>query len=273
MYSGPVFSSITIVPDFYRGHFIQWQLDPFFNAPRPYSFTLQCSQTLEFSELIFEKELGDTFYAVDTSRQKQAWASNYAYRVILTAANNDKYYSHAAWFGNNFISLRKYAAAAEIVRKEQLNCRYAGQRAWLLKRKSYGSNAKVRANVDPVSGVAIADVEEQDFGVGLDDGYFPPVAAAYVVEGSGEEKQLDPQGMGIKETRDMNVRMPGYPLVDTRDVIVTNLTGFRFSVVHKNASQFPGTNIAVFQKATLRLIPPTDTIYSMQVPREYNELK
>ena len=161
--------------------------------------------------------------------------------------------------------------AAEIIRKELLNCRYVGQFAWLLKRKSYGDIVAQKANIDPVSGVSITDTEEQDFGVGLDDGYFEPIGCVYYVENSGEDKQLDPGGMGVKETYDIIARMPGYPLVDTRDIIVTNLTGFRYSVMARNATTFPGTNIAILQKATLRMVPPTDTIYSIPVPKDYNE--
>jgi len=266
------FSKILMIPDFVRGHFIQWALDPFFRGEPPYNFTLQISQTLDFSEIALEFPVGDSFFAIDNSGYKQSWSMNYNYRVLLETGNGQKYHSPTVFFGHVDASQRKYAMASEIIRKELLLCRFAGHQAWLLKRKTYGSvSSQTSVYLDPVSGVSIADERNADYGVGLDGGYFLPIACAYTIDRSGVDKQMDPAGLGVKETTDVLARMPGYPSVDCRDIICTNLDGWRYNVMAKDAVYFPGTGIPISQKLTLRLIPQTDTIYNIEIPENLNE--
>jgi hypothetical protein len=157
--------------------------------------------------------------------------------------------------------------AAEIIRKEILLSRYAGTEAWLLRRKSYGSQSPGTVkNIDPVSGVPIADTADEDYGVGIDGGYFDPVPCTFYLESGNQDKQLDPSGLGVKETYSMVVRIPGYPIIEVRDVICEAKDGYRYSVQSRNAKQFPGSNITLIQKATLNLIPTTDTVYSIPIP-------
>ena len=268
-----VFKHITIVPDYNTGHFIQWTLDPFFHAPRPYNFSLLISQTLDFSEIIVQKDnLGETFFVIDDTNLKQSLSANYLYKIVLTDARGHKYSSFPVLFGHTKADRRKYAMAAEVLRKEHILCRYAGAQAWLIKRKTYGQqSAQTIANIDPISGVPLTDIKHEDFGIGLDDGYFDPVPCAYMIENSSEDKQLDPAGMGVKETFDLVTRMPGYPAIDTRDILCTNVDGYRYSVMNRQGTYFPGTNIVILQKASLRLIPQTDTIYSIEIPLDLNE--
>jgi hypothetical protein len=266
------FSKILMIPDFVRGHFIQWELDPFFNGEKPYNFILQISQTIDFSEIAKEFKVGDSFFAIDDSGYKQSWSMNYNYRVLLLTADGNKYYSPPILFGDGKSAQRKYSMAGEIIRKELLLCRYAGHQAWLLKRKSYGFvSPKTSVYLDPISGVPIADERDVDYGVGLDGGYFSPVACVYTIDRSTADKQLDPAGIGVKETIDLIVRMPGYPAIDTRDIICANLDGWRYNVIAKDISYFPGTGIPISQKVSLRTIPQTDTIYNIELPVNFNE--
>lgn len=266
------FSKIFMIPDFVRGHFIQWELDTFFNGERPYNFVLQISQTQDFSEIAYEIEVGDSFFAIDNSNYKQSWSMNYNYRVVLIAGDGNRYYSPSLIFGQTTTSHRKYSMAGEIIRKELLLCRYAGHQAWLLKRKTYGTvSAKTAVYLDPVSGVPIADERDVDYGVGLDEGFFKPVACAYTIDRAHIDKQLDPAGLGVKETTDMIVRMPGYPAIDSRDILCPNVDGWRYNVLAKDTVYFPGTGIPISQKVTLRLIPQTDTVYNIKIPANLNE--
>lgn len=266
--SRKVFNKVDVIPDWERGHFIQWQLDPFFKGVRPYNFSLEISATSNFSELMAVKEnLGDVFFAVDDTRLKQSWAPNYYYRVVLNTRDGKRFTSTPLLFGSTRHEQRKYAMAADIIRKELLLCRFVGTEAWLLRRKSYGvkSNSTL-ANLDPVSGVPITDTRGQDYGVGIDEGYFDPVPCAFYIEASAQDKQLDPQGIGVKENYTSQIRLPGYPIIEVRDIICEAKDGFRYSIQSRNAKQFPGTNIVVTQKATINLIPPTDTVYAIPLP-------
>ena len=262
-----VFKKVAIFPNYTDGHVIQWELDPFFRGKRPYNFSLEISQTIDFSELIFtKKNLGEVFMTVDDTGLKKAWATNYIYRVVLRTDDKKIYKSYPATFGNSPAEQRKYAMAAEMIRKEFVMCRYAGKQAWLLKRKSYGETTSVSKNVDPVSGVPIADTKQEDYGTGIAGGYFDPVPCAFFLENTSQDKQLDPQGMGVKETYDSMARLPGYPAIDCRDIICEAKQGGRYSIMAHGAKCFPGTDIVVTQKATLRLIPISDTIYSIPLP-------
>jgi hypothetical protein len=263
-----VFQRINIVPDWVNGHFIQWQLDPFFRGVRPYNFALEISETSDFSEIMFSKKnLGEVFFVIDDTQLKQSWAPSYYYRIILRTADSKQYSSDAILFGSTRHEQRKYAMAAEIIRKEILLCRYAGTEAWLLRRKSYGTkNTTTTNNIDPVSGVPITDTKEEDYGVGLDGGYFDPVPCVFYTESSNQDKQLDVNGIGIKETSTIIARIPGYPIVEVRDIICEAKDGYRYSIQARNAKQFPGSNITLTQKATLNLIPPSDTVYAIPIP-------
>jgi hypothetical protein len=264
-----VFRRINVIPDWINGHFIQWEIDPFFKGSRPYNFSLEISEAINFSEIAASKpNLGEVFFAVDDFNIRQSWSPYYAYRIILETSDNKRYCSLPRLFSATQQDHRKYAMAAEIIRKEIMLCRYAGEEAWLLKRKIYGSKAKTIANknVDPVSGAPIADVVNEDYGVGLDDGFYPPVPCVYYIESSQQDKQLDPQGIGVKETFSTIMRLPGYPIIEVRDVLCVAKDGTRFSVQSKGSKQFPGTNIVLTQKASMNLIPSTDTVYSIAIP-------
>jgi len=264
-----VFKKINVIPDWVNGHFIQWEIDPFFNGVRPYNFSLEISESINFSEIAASKQnLGEVYFAVDDFKIRQSWSPYYAYRITLQTADNRTYRSAPTLFSATRQEHRKYAMAAEIIRKEIIVCRYAGNEAWLLKRKIYGSKAKttVRQNIDLVSGVPISDIADEDYGVGIDEGFYPPVPCAYYIESSQQDKQLDPQGVGVKETITSIIRLPGYPIIEVRDVICSSKDGTRFSIQSKGAKQFPGTNITLTQKASMNLIPSTDTIYSIPIP-------
>lgn len=263
-----IFRKVDVVPDWVRGHFIQWQVDPFFRGTRPYNFALEISTTLDFSEIVAVKDnLGDVFFAVDDTKLKQSWSPNYAYRIKLTTASRKKYYSQPILFGSTRHEARKYAMAAEITRKEIMLARYVGTEGWLLRRKSYGTkSAATSRNLDPVSGVPIADTKNEDYGVGVDGGYFDPVPCVFYLENSTQDKQLDPHGLGVKESYVSQIRMPGYPILEVRDVVCESRDGFRYSVQSRGAKQFPGTNITLTQRATFNLIPNTDTVYSIPIP-------
>jgi hypothetical protein len=263
-----VFRKVDIVPDWVRGHFIQWQLDPFFKGVRPYNFSLEISETMNFSEIAAVKEnLGEVFFAIDDTNIKQSWAPNYCYRIVLITGDGKRYNSAPVLFGSTRHERRKYAMAAEIIRKELLLSRYAGTEGWLLRRKSYGGKSAVtNKNIDPVSGVPIADTKNEDYGIGIDEGYFKPVPCTFYIESGQQDKQLDPQGIGVKERYTLNVRIPGYPIIEVRDIICEAKDGYRYSIQSRNAKQFPGSNITLTQKATLNLIPSTDTVYSIPIP-------
>jgi hypothetical protein len=263
-----VFKAIFTFPDWGNGHFIQWKLDPFFKGARPFNFSLEIAETSDFTTLIGAKpNLGEVFFTIDDTKLRQSWSPNYYYRLKLLTGDNRRYSSDPFMLGIERVDSRRYAMAMEVIRKEILLCRFAGTEAWLLRRKSYGTvTGKNVCNVDPVSGVPIADNAYEDYGVGIDEGYFPPVPCSFFSENTQQDKQIDQSGLGVKETSVGMVRLPGYPLIEVRDIICDARDGTRYSVQARNIKNFPGTPIPVFQKANVNLIPSTDSIYSIALP-------
>ena len=65
------FDYVKLSVNYATGHLVQWSLNPAFKDQVPYTFFLQASEVEDFSDLIFEKNCGDTFYGVDDTGIKQ----------------------------------------------------------------------------------------------------------------------------------------------------------------------------------------------------------
>lgn len=255
------FATIKVFPNFATGHYIQWWIDPYFKGQEPYHFTLEVSQTLNFDELIFQKDAGSNYFVIDDSKIKQNWGNDYLYRIRMETADGQVLYSPITVFSRTRFDKKKLAYMSEIIRKEFLNIRYGGRMGYLLKRKSYGTVAE--ADVDPVSGVPMND-NPTSFGTGFEGGYFSPVEVGWVVLQSDYELNLGDDGP-LKEEVTQVVRIPGYPFIGRRDIIVDPAEDKRWNVHKVSPTYFPGTDVPVVQKCELRLIPSSDTIYNIKL--------
>jgi hypothetical protein len=258
------FTAFKIVPTHQKmmRHF-QWTLDPTFRGIKPFNFSLAASETPDFSEVVFAKDLGDTFYGVDDTLLKQNNLGSYLYRVTLITRDNKVYHSNVLNFFDKAENWQKYFTAREIVRKEFVRFRYTGQKnAYLLKRKNYGElNAD---ELDPVSGVPLTD-NTTDFGTGFVGGYHKPLQVIFSTENQQEHSSLNQQGMGFDHTEKLKIRMVGFPIVTPRDILVTE-ENIRYNFDSISTTYMPGTNIPIIQMADVTTIPPTDTIYNVVVP-------
>lgn len=257
------FNYVKLTVNFITGHLIQWSLNPAFKASLPYQFFLQASQTIDFSELVFEKICNDTFYAVDDTKIKQNNSRDWFYRVKLITGDGQCYYSESLYFDSSPAISRRYMMAAEIMRRTLVWCNQAGHQGFLLKRKTYGEIDV--PNVDPVTGTARTD-NVGDYGTGLVGGYFNPVSIPFVVDTSSRDRQLAQDGMSTKETNDITIRTVGFPNIDTNDIIVQSDNNRRYNVLGISSNQMPGTTIQVVQRASLRLLPLSNNVYQIPVP-------
>src|SRR5687768_13726599 len=89
------FFSLKVLPNYSVGTFISWVLDPTFKDEAPFKFTLEATETPDFSQLIFAKEVGDSFFAVDDTNLRQAFLPSYIYRVKLETGSGHTYYSQS----------------------------------------------------------------------------------------------------------------------------------------------------------------------------------
>jgi len=261
------FQTLSLVPSHVTGNVLMWELDPAFNEPGPYSYTVQSSQTPDFSQLVTDESVGDTYTYTDTSCERSNFDDSWYYRVILNTGAPNQYVSPNLLYGQRKEDRWKYLKAKEIVRKESLRLRkYTGVEVFLLKYKIYGETDE--GAVDPITGLPLGDCTS-DYGTGIVGGYHEPLAIWASREQKQKTKNLEGQmGLGIEEADILNLRILSFPIVSVRDIIVFPDDDRRFRVLGEPApvrTRFPGTHIFVTQLLTLRLIPPSDTVYKIPI--------
>ena len=263
-----VFKQLKFTPNFAKGHVIEWSLNPSFCTDGPLVFTLQLAETPDFSELIAEIVVGDQLFAVDNTKSKLTLGDVIRYRVKLQTKSK-LYYSDSLTFGENIDTVRKYLLAAELQRKELLRINYAPSRGWLLKRKTYG--LVDTANVSFVSGIPIAD-NTSDYGTGIVGGYYRPLGMMWTLEKQNQSKKLASDDSNLHEDYTIDIRTIGFPALEDRDIIIDASDDTRYSVESHNNKYFPGTTVNILQTATLKQLSPSESVYNIQVPKEYQSV-
>jgi hypothetical protein len=241
---------------------VQYGIDPAFQGRMPYSFELIAYLDENFKEPLYSIP-STTFYAIDDTRTRQNMLPSYMYRLKLTDANNLQYLSNfIGWHPSDSIIQHHYLIAADISRREHVRFNYAGLFAYILKRKEY-TVAQV-GEVDPVTNEPLID-DTVAYGVGADKGYYDPVLARLSIEKRETKQILDDQGRGTQFSEMLYCRCAGFPFIDQHDIIVTP-DAKRYTVIDPANKYFPGTTLILLQTPTLRLIPPTDTVYNITIP-------
>jgi hypothetical protein len=258
------FVSITVAPDYKNGHFIQWEMDPFFHEPGPYCFTLQASEVESFTSTVFSKDVGDTAFAIDDSGSLDQLNDNFYYRVVLTDGNEVQYTSRVVGMGQISGGIHKYRQGAEVMRIEQVVGKFAAQAGWLLKRRNFGEVDT--SAVSEISGAVISD-NTTSFGTKFVGGYYDAIPISWRTMQTEEDRRLNPGGNGTDDTKTIAGRMIGYPKLSPQDVIVQKRTGRFFTVDTVKCTYIPGIGLCIVQLFEGLAIPPTDTIYSIDLPK------
>lgn len=241
---------------------ISWKLDKAFHDSLPYKFTLEISETPDFSQLIEQIVSTDTYYFIDNFENKQAFSTTRIYRIKLET-NDNTYFSTTLNFDAERATKHKYLIAQEIIRKEALRMRkYTGFNGWILKRKSYGViNMDV---VDEVTGVVISN-KPGTYGTGIVGDYHKPLAVWYSMEESDPEQDDRIQTPnGVAEDFSQRVRFLGFPDIEPKDILVTG-DNLRLNIDGTKTTRFPGTTIPIIQRAVVKEIPYTDDIYKIEI--------
>ena len=268
MLSNP-FLKLQVTLNYKTGHVIQWWLHPSFEGPAPYKFTLLSYQDNNFKEVLFEKEVGEQYFAIDDSNLRQNSLNSFLYKVQLVTKDGKTFISDfVGWRSNDGTTRRKYLMASEAVRKEWVGLRMFGEYAYLLKRKSYSPLAL--GEVDPVTHEPIMDTSQGSYGVGFAGGYFDPLLFKYYLIGHQESTDYDPNGMGANYQEDINIKTVGFPFIDCHDILVS-VEGKRYNITKVKNTFFPGSTIIIQQTVDARIIPNTDTTYSISVPAFPND--
>ena len=256
------FKQVSISPQYGVGHVIQWDLDPVFNDPGPYVFSVDIAEDPEFRFVIRSITANDNFFAIDSTRSAQAFNLKLMYRVKLVS-KKASYFSPVLYLYSNETDRHKYLQAAEIIRKEGLLSVKSGYPCWILKRRAFGQIEK--KNVDPITGIPRAD-NTQDFGTGVNGGYYPPLKSLYRRDSYNQEVKLEESGLGVTEKAVMGASLLSFPLLSVHDVLVDK-DDLRYHVSNVVQRLYPGTNIVMKQNCSVNLIASTDTVYRIELPK------
>jgi hypothetical protein len=241
---------------------VQYKVDPLFDGRAPYKFTLSAYQDETLSSSIYTIN-STTFFISDDTKTRQNQLPSFLYTLTLTTADNKTYTSPFFGWGVNDSSTRnKYLSASEISRRERVRFNYAGLFAYILRRQAY--SAAATGDVDPITGEALVD-NTASFGTGVMGGYYPAMLTRLSVEGKETKTDYSPDGRGVQYVELLKVRSAGFPFIDQHDIIVLK-NDKRYIVTEANSTYFPGTTMILIQQPMLRLVPNTDTIYSIGVP-------
>lgn len=244
-------------------HAIQWSIDPAFRAEGPFLFLVEVSETPDFSQLVYTIPAGNSYFTFDTNTVLQTNTPSWYYRVKMTTGAGATYYSPSVYHFSTTTDARRYWYARDIVRREFLRYNYTGYPGFILKRKNYGETS--RCYVDPVSGVPIADVADDNSTGFTGGGYHKPLKIRFSKESNTNKTSLSEDGSGVQTSESMKVRMVGFPIVAPKDVLVTS-TNARY-VVGDDVSYtyFPGTYIIIVQMFTAKLLPYSDLSYNVAI--------
>ncbi|RTL07835.1 hypothetical protein EKK58_01420 [Candidatus Dependentiae bacterium] len=242
---------------------IQWTLDSAFRDVAPLNFTVEVSETPDFSVLLYSIEAGDNFFAIDDKKLRQGATIDLYYRVRLVTGSGGNYISPVIGHWVNKANKHLHRLAAEITRREFVRYRFTGHKGWVLKRRNYGIQDPTQ--LDPITGVPLSD-QTSDYGTGFPGGYYPPVKISYSREAVENSSQLSSEGFGTTTQEVQKHRHAGFPMLEPYDIVVTD-TNQRYRYVKVNATFMPGTDILLVQSADAVLLPLTDPIYRIPIPQ------
>ena len=241
---------------------LQWRVDSIFRDLAPFVFTVEVSEDPAFGSLTYSISAGANFYALDDTQTLQSTVVDLYYRVKLETGSQHTYYSAPLIFYARGERRAAYLKAKEIIRKEFVRFRFTGYKGWLLKRKNYGEQNP--GNIDPITGVPLTD-NNVDLGTGIKGGYYPALPITYSLEARDSTSQLNQEGFGTTAASIQKHRFAGFPVVEPYDVLISdNNARYRYTKV--NSIFMPSTELLLTQTADASLLPPTDSIYYIEVP-------
>lgn len=241
---------------------LQWEIDPIFADLSPFNFTVEASETPDFSEILYTIRAGNTFYVIDDKKWQQSNSLDIMYRIKLTTGSNRTYYSYPlVHYAHTGEKRNQYRIAKEIIRKEFVRYRYTGQTGWLLKRKNFSEHSP--DTLDPITGVSLSD-GNSDLGTANLGGYYPPLKVTYSREEHQESLQLSQEGFGTSTQETQIHRFVGWPVIKPYDILIAD-TNVRYRYITASETFMPGTGILILQICKAVLLPPTDSVYQIPV--------
>jgi len=263
-----------VFPNYYAGHTYQWEVDPTFTDPGPWSFTVQQTDTGkentdEWQDL-HDTPVVDSFAFTDTWKVVHTRDFNIVYRVRLVTPNGTYYSAHTGPYV--LLPRKEFLIAREIMRKEILVMReWEGVPVHIYKKTVIPIADRVTeypaAAVDEITG-QIIDPDLLYCTGGNDPNTGEPVSGAYhgPYEGFGKfsirqsNKTID--DFATTDVQLFQVRMVAYPFLIRTDILVDMTNDKRYSI-EKVESAFEVRRIPVIYNLTVAELPPSDAAYRL----------
>jgi hypothetical protein len=242
---------------------VEWELDPAFHDPEPYSFQLLVSSdspTGTFTPV--GPPVVNTFVAFDPQQRLYGKFLETYYKLRLTTPRGTYESAPAsAYSGTNF---RDWRIIREMYRQDLKKLkRYTGAYdARLLKRKRAGQ-------LCPVCGDSITEEARQAkdttcYGTGILGGYYPDVEFWVDLGNEQFTEKIDLQYAGTAKKSPQQVLCPALYFVTTEDIIVLRRSGVRLHVNQVAVVQSL-RSVPIRLALTVELLPFSDVAYSIPV--------
>ena len=239
---------------------ISWAMQPDFDAPGPWTFTLQRGLAPNDDAWEDIASTVDQPWLYDNRPITNMIGVAIFYRIKLVDGKGVIYYSQAQEI-KAYWSRYDWTLAKEIIRKESfLMQRKTGVKGYLLKRKYFGPPCPC---TDPVTGQVIDPTCTLCFGTGILGGYYPPYAMWLTMNATQRLRQVTAEQGSIAATIE-SVRALAYPTVEPDDVWVHGYTNTRYFIMPDIKALARHRGIELVMEYTLNEVPTNHIVY--QVP-------
>lgn len=248
---------------------IKWDIDPRFADNFPWQFTVQYSEHgLSQPQWI---DVGNTtnIYFWDNTQRWFGKTKSVYYRIKLQTPTNIYFSNSVPAYGE--LTRREWLLVGEILRKEKLRYKsFVGIRSYLFKQKRSGQKCtrcfSKTLNQSTDSQCPIC------FGTNFVGGYFGPEEIFFEILKQTKRRELimdkphQEASPGGTARIDLPLaRIVGFPIIETRDLLVTASPGQRYQI-HTIINISTYRSVPISYIAEIKPIPPNDVVYSLEIP-------
>lgn len=247
---------------------VSWSMNSHFREPEPWVFQLQDAEadiaTANWHDV--GSPVTNSFLAIDPNQEYCGKEETAFYRVKVTTANGNTYYSDPIQ-AEGVLDYKNWHFAQEIIRKETLRLRRlgVGQEGYLLKAKRSGTPCA--ECIDPRTGEVTDSNCTTCYGQRWEGGYYNAIPAYFgdFPPPNGYLNRELEQGEGMVNTMITQGIFLSHPFVAMNDIFVGKTSDIR-SQIHSVKPQTHVRGIAIISIVELRRIPTDYVIYQFPVP-------
>lgn len=254
---------------------VSWRFFRQFTDPGPYTCQLQFSSTNTPTAddwIDCGPPVANGSYAIDPVRRAFGKHQRCSYRISMTTSLGS--YTSQPVPVTGVVGTHDWLLAREMIRQHRLRLNIAaGVAGYLFKRRWVGQVPDPRqllsAATSAISGSQTRTTQPQTAGTPYVGGYFEPIAFMVEVTPTSHREMVD-SSLGPVDPAGISIEgfLVMVPEVATDDVFVMSGSDRRYRVQPvRNVAEWRG--IPLLARCELRLIPPSDPAYNLDIPPGY----